>query len=88
MTVVHVRERLIDVALRLYHTYPERVAMRGALADAAAICDAVAKDIEENNPKNRKKGTVTAPAARLADVARACGTAIWNMRDRIEVQDG
>jgi hypothetical protein len=85
VTVADVREKLIETATRVYGSRAERVAMRGALGDAAAICDALARDIEASNPRNRKRGTVTVMGAQLADVAKACGSAIWDMRDRIEV---
>jgi hypothetical protein len=87
VTVADVREKLVETALRIYPSRPERVAVRGALGDAAALCDALARDIEANNPRNRKKGTVTVRGAQLADIARQCGNIIWNMRDKIEVQD-
>jgi hypothetical protein len=62
------------------------VALRCALADAAHMCDAVAKDIldEYTTPGYkipRKRGREIALAMKRA------GDAIWQMREKIKVSD-
>jgi hypothetical protein len=56
--------------------------MRGALGDAAALCDALARDIAtENSPRGR----VTKLGRKLEAIAKRCGDAIWAMREKVDV---
>jgi hypothetical protein len=60
------------------------VALRCALANAAHMCDAVAKDIlDEHTPPGRRN-----PRKRGREIAAAmkrAGDAIWQMRDKVKV---
>jgi hypothetical protein len=80
-------ERIMRMSLNAYQTREQRVAMRGALSDAAHLCDALAKQIEASNP-GRGKGKVSSLGRYSADVVRNCGNAIWAMREKVQVRDG
>lgn len=83
---VAIAERqIVDSSHRVYDERAERVAMRCALGDAAALCDAIARDLADENRK--RGGGVTKLGVLLALVATRCGNAIWAMRDKIEVVD-
>jgi len=62
------------------------IALRCALANAAHMCDAVAKDIlDEHTGPGRKR-----PRKRGRDIAAAmkrAGDAIWQLRGKVKVND-
>lgn len=68
-------EQIMRMSLDSYRTREQRVAMRGALSDAAHLCDAIAKQI---------MGPHVSRESRRA-IAKRCGDAIWAMRKKIEV---
>lgn len=75
-------------ALRFYKAYRSNdpISIRGALADAAHMCDAVANDIlDEHTGPGRKR-----PRRRGLDIAAAmkrAGDAIWKLREKVQVTD-
>ncbi len=79
-------ERIMAASLNAYHSPEQRVAMRGALGDAAGLCDAMAREIALSNSYGR--GKVTKIGQELAAIATRCGDAIWAMREKVKVHDG
>lgn len=79
------KSRMLNVALDTYKTAGERAAMRSAFGDAAALCDALAREIAAENRGRKGKGAVTKLGLKLEEVAKRCGDAIWQMREQIEV---
>ena len=57
--------------------------MRCALGDAAALCDAMARDIAAENRGRGGAGAVTKLGLELEAIAKRCGDAIWSMRDNV-----
>ncbi len=72
---------LLEVAKRIYQGPNERAAMRGALLDAAALCDAMARRIQDGN--RVRGGRVSRIGQDLADIATKCGDAIQAMREKL-----
>ena len=70
-------EQIMASSLRTYTTREQRAAMRGALSDAAHLCDAIAKQI---------MGPMSTRYQRRR-IAKRCGDAIWAMRDKVTVPD-
>lgn len=75
-------QKMAATSQGIYREPPERAALRCALGDAAHLCDALARDIEN---LGRRRKTVNKKHQEMAAVARRCGDAIWKMRDLIEV---
>lgn len=73
---------ILPRALKMYPTHNERAAMRGALGDAAALCDALATQIGHDN---RARGRITKQGLALAAAVTRAGNAIWAMREKIDV---
>jgi hypothetical protein len=60
---------------REFHCAPSaRAAIRSALFDAAHLCDIIADDIRDENPRGKR-------GHELAAIAKRCGDALWAMRD-------
>jgi len=78
-----IAERYAASSMRVHRTDDGRAAMRCALGDAAALCDAISRDIAAENRSRGGKGAVTKLGLQLAAVADRCGDAIWGMRDLI-----
>lgn len=71
---------LLEHSLRYYATHGERSAMRCALADAAALLDAYARDVSESHRRGRyikKRGQEDAKLITQA------ANLIWAMREKI-----
>ena len=64
---------------RMVHGIDARANYRGGLDSAAHLCDAIATDIEAGGRGKRR--------AELAALVRACGDAIYVMRERVKVED-
>ena len=64
---------------RNIHGVEVRGNYRGGLGDAAHLCDAIAADIEAGGRKSKRR-------AELAALVRACGDAIYAMRERVKVE--
>lgn len=79
-------DRILASACRIYKEPDERAAMRGGMADAAALCDALVELILAENRGRGGKGPTTKHGQELAAVAKRCGDAIWEMRKRVEVR--
>ncbi len=75
-------ERIMALSLAAYRTRDQRVAMRGALGDAAALCDALAKAQLGPSPPKRTNAQMRAILAAM----KACGDAIWEMREKVPVR--
>lgn len=72
-------ERIMRASLDSYRSPDQRAAMRGALRDAAHLCDALAT----------AAGDGRRMSAKLRDIQSAmkrCGDAIWAMREKIPVR--
>lgn len=80
--VEHAAQRIVDSAVRLYPSRVERVAMRGALGDAAAFCDVLAEDIARRYSHH---GRVTILGKELVFAVKTAGDGIWAMRSKIAV---
>lgn len=76
-------ERILLSSLRVYTDRAERVAMRCALGDAAALCDALAEQTKRQN--SYSGGRVTQVGQTLAEAVKTAGDAIWAMREMIDV---
>lgn len=74
---------ILTLALEIYRKPNERAAMRGALGDAAALCDAIAADIGN---QHRSKGRVTKRGQELAMVVTRAADAIFDMGNKIPVR--
>jgi hypothetical protein len=59
--------------------------MRDALYNAAALCDAIAREIAAANTYGR--GRVTRSGRQMEVIANRCGDQIWAMRNKVEVPD-
>jgi hypothetical protein len=77
--------KILPSTLRIYRTHAERVAIRCALGDAAALCDYLAGQIAIANRGRGGKGAVTKRGAELEAIAKRCGDAIWQMRLGVDV---
>jgi hypothetical protein len=75
---------ILRMALSIYKEPNERAAMRCALGDASALCDAIATDIGH---QYRSRGRVTKKGRELALVVTRAADAIFAMRNKIPVQD-
>jgi len=75
-------ERIMRWSLNSYRTREHRAAMRGALGDAAVLCDALARDIAA---ENSSRGRQTKRGQQLEAIAKRCGDAIWAMREKVSV---
>ena len=76
-------DHVLAPGLRLYQSRDQRVATRGALMDAAGLCDKMADELIAQNRKGKR-----APAKRVLQMAatfQRCGDEIMRMRDRIKV---
>lgn len=78
--------RIVDCALRMYRSDEERAAMRGALGDAAGLCDALSEMAKRQNTYSG--GRVTQGGQVIADTFKQAGDAIWAMRDKITFDAG
>lgn len=76
-------ESLAARSCQTYREHRERAALRCALGDAAALCDALARAIEKDHRTRNGKGPVSKLGKLRASVAKACGDQIFAMRDRI-----
>lgn len=79
------KHRMLNVALDTYNKPGERAALRSAMGDAAALCDAIARDVAAENRGRNGKGSVTKLGLQLEEVAKRCADAIWAMREDIKV---
>jgi hypothetical protein len=77
-----IQARMVVVATGTYTEPSERAALRCAMGDAAALCDAIARRVLE---ANCTRGRVTNVGQALAAVATQCGDEIAKMRDKIIV---
>jgi hypothetical protein len=78
-------KKLIGVSMRAYTERQERAAMRCAMGDAAALCDAIAREMAARSRGRGGKGAVTKQGLILEAVAKRCADAIWAMREMIDV---
>jgi len=76
-------DHILAPGLRLYMTRDQRAAARGALMDAAGLCDAMADELVNQN----RKGSWPPPrlVLQVAAVMKRCGDEIMRMRDRVDV---
>lgn len=77
-------KQILDSSLRVYQARAERVAMRCALGDAAALCDALAAQIGR---EHRYHGRIKKEGLALAAAVTRAADAIWAMREKIDVQE-
>lgn len=75
---------LAEDAQRTYATPEARAALRCALADAANLCGALAKNIKIANPGWRRDN-VSPPGLFAAWQVQQAAETIWKMRELIEV---
>lgn len=75
--------RLLSVSCGTYKTHGERSAMRCALGDAAALCDAIAVDVTDEY--RGRGGVIKKHGQELAQVLAHAASLIWAMREKIEV---
>jgi uncharacterized membrane protein len=81
--VEQIAARLVAVSIRVHPARDARVGMRSGMLDAAALCDALAKVIE--NEHRGRGGKVRKRGVELAAIAKRCGDAIEKMRDGVDV---
>jgi hypothetical protein len=62
--------------------------MRCALSDAAALLDALARDIAAENRGRSGRGAVTKLGKRLEEVAKRCADEVWLLREEINAAEG
>lgn len=79
MTDTPLDEQIMRASLDAYQSREQRAAMRGALSDAAHLCDALAAEI------SMKRGRTSKKRLELAFAAKRCGDAIWAMREKVNV---
>jgi hypothetical protein len=85
MTIAEEAEnRLLEVANRIYRDPMQRGSMRGGMGDAAALCDAIARQIVIEHTYG---GRVTKVGRELEAVAKRCADAIRAMREQVKVLD-
>jgi hypothetical protein len=80
-------EKILPTTLATYRTRAERVAIRCALGDAAALCDCIAGQIAIANRGRGGKGAVTKRGSELEAMAKRCADAIWQMRLAVPASD-
>lgn len=73
---------IIRMSLDSYTTPDMRAAMRGALGDAAALCDALGSELIAQNTRG---GRVNKRTAEMAAAFKRCGDEIWRMRETVRV---
>lgn len=83
-TLAETERKILACALSIYKTPDERAAMRGALGDAAALCDALATQIGH---EHRSRGVIKKQGLALAAAVTKAADAIWQMREKIEVHE-
>ena len=81
-TADEVERKLLEVALRMYHRPEQRVAMRGALGDAASLLDAMADEVGNDG---RVRGRIKKEALAQSVLLSRAADRICAMRDKIEV---
>lgn len=75
---------LLRMSLTSYADHGQRVAMRGALGDAAALCDVMSSEIVS---QNTRRGRINKRTAAAAAAFKRCGDEIFRMRDLINGPD-
>ncbi len=78
-------DSILRMGLEMYPQQAERVAARGALADAATLCDALASELIEAHRLSHGR---RAPSKALREIEAAfkrAGDEIMRMRDRVSV---
>lgn len=80
-------DRMVELSKQTYTESGERAALRCAFGDAAAMCDGIARDIAAENKGRGGAGAVTKLGLHLEAVAKRCGNAIWEMREKIPTTD-
>lgn len=73
---------ILRMSLASYETPDMRAAMRGALGDAAALCDALGSELIA---QNTRRGRVNKRTAEMAAAFKRCGDEIWRMRETVRV---
>ena len=58
----------------------DRASIRSGMFDAAHMCDALARDIQE---AHRRRGKVSNLGLQIAQAVELAGNAIWEMREKI-----
>jgi len=84
MTVADIERVCLERALQSYPARNERVAMRAALGDASALCDAVASKIRHKNSRN---GRLTKEGEALMAVATRVADVLWKYHEKITVPE-
>lgn len=78
-------DSILREGLSLYRTREQRASARGALMDAATLCDALASEVLAQNSRS---GRLPSKAKReIAAVFIRARNEIMRMRDRVEVPD-
>lgn len=80
-----VKEKIIAVGMRIYRSRTERAALRGGMADAAAICDVIEQQIK--NEHRIRGGRISKRGLELAAVAKRCGDEIHELMKTIGFED-
>ncbi len=75
-------DSILRCGLDLYRKRDQRVSARGALADAAALCDALAAEFLMQNKRRRVPSKA---AMEIAAAFQRAGDEIMRMRDRVRV---
>ena len=78
-----IRVQQAQAAMKIYQTHGERSAMRCVLGDAAALLDALARDIAAENRGRNGKGAVTKLGLQLEEIAKRCADQVWLLREEI-----
>lgn len=76
-------ETLMEQEMAAYSTPGERAAYRAGMSTAAAICDAVCKEVIASNTT---RGRLTTAGGAMSDVATECGDRITAARERVPVE--
>lgn len=77
----HISLRSDQLSAQAMKTYPDSfAALRCALGDAAALCDALAEEIKS---ENTSRGHIKKRAIEDAALVNRCGDMIWAMREKV-----
>lgn len=76
---------MLRYLLATYQTPNERAAIRGAIREAVAVCDAIASDILQEHRCRGGKGKTTHHGHELAAIAKRCADVLHEARVHVQV---
>lgn len=79
----HAEKRIYEVATSIYRQPAERAAMRGALGDAAALLDALSRDVAAEHRGHGRHSPVTKKGLELEALVKRCADLLWLYREKI-----